>query len=131
MATSEASGHPGPFSLGFGVARTFMVHLLLSQGYFLCHFHPFLASSEGASRKTAFCLYGPDLLELSSDINGPEVTFPVELSKFRSILPLEIITEREVCALQAHNIIRDMNACLLWQLFDTREIVYDDISSYF
>ena len=45
-------------------------------------FNYVFTSFEGASWKTAFCLFGPELWELSSEINSPKVTSPVELSKF-------------------------------------------------
>ena len=93
-------------------------------------FNYVFTSFEGASWNTAFCLFGPEQWELFSEINSPKVTFPVELSKFRSILPMEMITERWVCALQAHNIMRDMNICLSWSLFDMWKIIYNDIFNY-
>ena len=82
-------------------------------------FNYVFTSFEGASSKTAFGLFGPELWELSSEINSPKVTSPVELSKFQLILPMEMIMERQVCALQAHNIITAMNISLLWPLFGT------------
>ena len=43
---------------------------------------------------------------------------------------MEMITERKVCALQAHMIMIDINICLSWPLFGMQEIIGNDIFSY-
>ena len=48
-------------------------------------------------------------MEIFGEINSFKVTFPIEISIFRSLLPMEMIRERVVCALQAHIVMKDIN----------------------